>query len=204
MISQEVKRKVTNVLLAVFVGVLIAFWGVSNFEALTGKGEYYEGKIIYAAPMMDVEHTYMYIPAGREHYYAGLADDGLSVVVIRAGKNWLEENFDEKGLALSEGGIEIKGKYKRIHIEAREEIREYFEGTNDFRFPMDSDYCADILYYHYAVLSLIAGALVFLSAGVFYLITEKNLFLQSRYAPHAAIIGLLASLVFFLYTLTMK
>lgn len=86
-------------------------------EAFTSlvEGDVYEGTITCISPEVgELKHTINFIPAGTEHFYLMVSEDGTSVVPIRASKKWdtLYASTDWLEVSLQERGIVREMDYK--------------------------------------------------------------------------------------------
>lgn len=79
------------------------------------KSEWVSTKIVsaYMEPICVIKHTFSYIiPTGTEYYYMALTEDNV-VIIVRAGKKWLEKNFDAEGNAKN-GALSLNGYVRKL------------------------------------------------------------------------------------------
>lgn len=90
-------------------------------EAYTNlvEGDVYEGTITCISPEIgELKHTINFIPAGTEHFYLMVSEDGSTVIPIRVSKKWdtLYANSDWLDVSLQERGI-VREMDSQIKIE---------------------------------------------------------------------------------------
>ncbi len=86
-------------------------------EAFTNlvKGDIYEGTINCISPEVgELKHTINFIPAGTEHFYLMVSEDGTTIIPIRASKKWdtLYVGTEWLDVALQERAIVREMDYK--------------------------------------------------------------------------------------------
>ena len=131
------------------------------------KSEWVATKIVsaYTEPICEIKHTFSYvIPTGTEYYYMALTEDNV-VIVIRAGKKWLEKNFDADGNPKN-GPLALSGYVRKLSDDPLIVVRKI---KLDVRFEkeyfLDADgFLNGILLLIFGLLPVVMGAVI----GVLY------------------------------------
>ena len=91
----------------------------------------------YMEPICTIKHRFIHIfPITTEYYYLALTEDAV-VIVVRADKNWVKENFDSEGLAKN-GSIKVEGYVRDLSGDAKlvigKELKYYILRTEKEQF----------------------------------------------------------------------
>lgn len=125
------------------------------------EGDVYEGTITCISPEVgELKHTINFIPAGTEHFYLMVSEDGTSVVPIRASKKWdtLYASTDWLEVSLQERGIVREMDYK-VKSELMSDIAAAFttEGIK-----VEQSYYLDLNANKMGTLQIVAGIAILL------------------------------------------
>ena len=142
-------------------------------EAFTNlvKGDVYEGTITCISPEVgELKHTINFIPAGTEHFYLMISEDGTTVIPIRASKEWdtlyaTTEWFD---VSLQERAIVREMDYK-VKNELMSDIITAFAEDG---IHMEQTYYLDLNANKMGVLQIIAGIAIILCITYFGIIAK--------------------------------
>ena len=173
--KKSLKDKVLIALgLVIFIG--IAVWClVSGVKALffapvhsmedaftdLVEGDVYEGTITCISPEVgELKHTINFIPAGTEHFYLMVSEDGTSVVPIRASKKWdtLYASTDWLEVSLQERGIVREMDYK-VKSELMSDIAAAFTAEG---IKVEQSYYLDLNANKMGTLQIVAGIAILL------------------------------------------
>ncbi|MCR5085799.1 MAG: hypothetical protein K6B39_00230 [Lachnospiraceae bacterium] len=72
------------------------------------KGTWTKFQAYYATDIFTFTHRVNFVPMGNEYYFMVFSRDFSTFAVVRADKNWCEENF-ENGTAASQEGVTVEG-----------------------------------------------------------------------------------------------
>lgn len=125
------------------------------------EGDVYEGTITCISPEIgELQHTINFIPAGTEHFYLMVSEDGTSVVPIRASKKWdnLYTSSDWVEVSLQERGIVRKMDYK-VRSELMSDIVTAFTAEG---IKVEQNYYLDLNANKMGILQIIAGIAILL------------------------------------------
>jgi len=136
-------KDILLIALGIVILVGISFWclisGVKTLflapihpmdEAFTNlvEGDVYEGTISCISPEIgELKHTINFIPAGTEHFYLMISEDGTTMIPIRASSKWdtlyVSDNWFD--VSLQERGIVREMDYK-VRSELMSDIASIF------------------------------------------------------------------------------
>ena len=103
---------------------------------------------------------------GNVHLYLGV-DEYFNLYTIQASKGWHDANFNEHGIVLIDGGLEVTGLAKNVSSpELSDEILREYEKINmePSDFPLGMTTILGVNYVFYSVLKLIACIIVIVLA----------------------------------------
>lgn len=143
-------------------------------EAFTNlvEGDVYEGTITCISPEIgELKHTINFIPAGTEHFYLMISEDGTTVIPIRASKEWdtlyaTTEWFD---VSLQERAIVREMDYK-VKNELMSDIATAFAAEG---IKMEQTYYLDLNANKMGTLQIIAGIAIILCIIYFGFIAKR-------------------------------
>lgn len=170
---------VLGFLVAAFVGGRIVYLQ-KNPQEFTGSdrlSDHHFGwvtvKVTEAAtqPICTIKHRFIHIvPVGTEYYYLALTEDG-ALVVIRAGKNWLKDNFDSEGLA-KDGSVTVTGYVRSLSGDAAIPVRKTYE-----KYPglIEKDYFMDANGFRNGLLLMIFGLVPIIAGSVITILYRNGL-----------------------------
>ncbi len=184
--KKSLKDKLLLVLgLIMFVGIAVwcLFSGAkalffapvhSMEEAFTDlvEGDVYEGTITCISPEVgELKHTINFIPAGTEHFYLMVSEDGTSVVPIRASKKWdtLYASTDWLEVSLQERGIVREMDYK-VKSELMSDIVAAFTAEG---IKVEQTYYLDLNANKMGALQIFAGIAILLCIVYFGFIVKR-------------------------------
>lgn len=125
------------------------------------EGDVYEGTITCISPEVgELKHTINFIPAGTEHFYLMVSEDGTSVVPIRASKKWdtLYASTDWLEVSLQERGIVREMDYK-VKSELMSDIAAAFTAEG---IKVEQSYYLDLNANKMGTLQIVAGIAILL------------------------------------------
>lgn len=188
------------ILIASYVGV---FFVMSVIDLFNTK-DVYEVNINVAGQLITIENSINgIIPTGKDYYYVGVDDSKGDIYVIHAGKHWLEDNFDENGVAHG-NNIIVKGLSKRASdFEVEKEIanRVYqIADDSNCNLVLEPGKVIEVNYVRDAVLKIIAGMLI-LVVGIVMLVFKKKSDEIPTWARKAFLILLIVTLAFALWAI---
>lgn len=91
-------------------------------EAFTNLvvGDVYEGNITcISTEIGELKHTINFIPAGTEHFYLMVSEDGTNIIPIRASKEW-DDLYT--GLAWQDVSLQERGIMRKINYKVKSEL----------------------------------------------------------------------------------
>lgn len=84
------------------------------------EGDVYEGNITcISTEVGELKHTINFIPAGTEHFYLMVSEDGNTIIPIRASKEWDDQYT---GLAWQEVSIQERGIVREMDYKVKGEL----------------------------------------------------------------------------------
>lgn len=143
-------------------------------EAFTNlvEGDIYEGTITCISPEVgELKHTINFIPAGTEHFYLMVSEDGTTIIPIRASKEWdtLYPGTEWLDVALQERAIVREMDYK-VKNELMSDIATAFAAEG---IKMEQTYYLDLNANKMGGLQMFAGVALFLCIIYFCFIAKK-------------------------------
>ena len=125
------------------------------------SGEVYEGYIDgeNMSPMIcEYKQTVNFIPTSKEYYYFASSEDGSTLIVIRANKDWSDN-------VISGNKYHVKGKVKKLESKVINVIDDYTEYLNP-GVTLKSVYYLDLIYEKICALRIINGLLCILNIAL--------------------------------------
>ncbi len=143
-------------------------------EAFTNlvEGDIYEGTITCISPEVgELKHTINFIPAGTEHFYFTVSEDGTTVIPIRASKKWdkLYATSDWLDVSLQEKAIVREMDYK-VKSELMSDIVSAFAAEG---IKVETTYYLDLNANKMAGLQIFAGVSLLLCIIYFSVIAKR-------------------------------
>lgn len=153
---------VKKIALVFFMLMFIAVFFVMSIIDLTNTKDRREIVVTEACDLLVVENSINgLIPTGKDYYYLGFSTEDYKMYMIHAGKNWLKDNFDEKGFSLSSEGVTVKGLAKRVsEFEIQRELEDRISTVEGIASGLDYGYVLELNYIRDSILKIIAGICV--------------------------------------------
>ena len=160
------KEKLRNGLLILVAVLIVGYLLVAGVLELTSKNNLVTMKPAAGMSAMDVEHSAMGIlPIGQEHYFlvGENAGDVQNVYIVRAGKNWANDNFDADALA-KDKNFTVTALKKRLDYEVGQEFAAELTEAEGINYPFGASYYLDVNYQSAAMMKIVAGVLFLATA----------------------------------------
>lgn len=192
------KSKVSLVIVGILFAALFIYMLVTGIRDLAGMGNTVEATIDAAGYGITIEHSINgLIPTGKEYYYVGVDTEKNSMYIIRAGKTWLEDNFNTESHLTEGTPAKISAVVKRVDYDVSRELSSRFSSAEGINFVTGTSQCYDVMYKVCAVKKLVTVALM-AAAGVMFLLAAKGV---GKYAGITAVLILMAALVMMVHTM---
>lgn len=188
------------ILIASYVGVFF----VMSIMDLTNTKDVREATIDVAGELLIVENSVNgIIPIGKDYYYIGVDADEGSIYTIHAGKNWLEQNFDEDGFAVGDG-VTMKGLCKRaskynVEKELADRVSQV-ASESGWTLAIVPGYVIESNYVQDAVVKLIAGVLIF-AIGIIIFVSRKRSEVFPAWVPKVVLVLSILALIFAMWAI---
>lgn len=168
------KKKLQNVCVVIFIAVVILFLSGSGINELVNTTKKKNIKMDYASSCIKVEHTVnALIPIGTEYYYFGYEEESNQLYIIRAGKKWLSENFNDEGEP-NITGYTVKTYTKKLDYKVAKEVSDILlESIPDANVKVNVNEYQDVMYQSVAIKKLVG--VFFLLISICCIMLSKNL-----------------------------
>lgn len=170
------RSRVAVIILAVFFSLMFGyFYFVSSIIDLANSKDRHEVTIDYAYQILEIENSINgIIPIGKEYYYVGFSEDDGNAYLIRAGKKWLDANFDAEGVALASDGYYIKALAKKAgDYEVENELEDRMSQLEGISSPLPKGYILELNYVRKAIVKIVVGMISF-AMVIFMVIFRKT------------------------------
>lgn len=185
------KGKIGKILGAILILACMMYVFISGIVELCNKDKTYTLSIDSATTAISVEHSINgLIPTGTEYYYYGFDSDNEQIYIIKAGKKWLQKNFDDNGLALKQG-YKIKAYSKNLDYDISREINTSLSDL-EINNINTADYY-DSNYKFVAIKKIISFVLILLCVISIFIISKKKNSTEERTSSPVWAILILAS-----------
>lgn len=190
----------------IFLSVFVIYLLVSGLSEYTDKSGSVTAEIDIAGYGVELEHSiYGLIPTGKEYYYIAINSINGNIYVVRAGKHWIEQNFDASTHKSLNGMMtitaEIDGVDHNVAKELESRITPFTE--SGFTCITGSSQCYNIVYRHGGLNKLICAGLIIATAIVFMI--SKKLGGKNDFSPKLLITGtilMFISMIFIIYVIS--
>lgn len=152
--------------------------GSAAFSKNAEKGTVCEMKVLYAKEIYNIDHKLnVILPLGTERFFFVMGTDGKTApLLVKASREWFEENFTELGLAKS--AVTVKGEVREFSSRNSSKLGEINAklAQADESFSVSQSKYVNSLYKQSYIMRLIMGALA-ISVGVVIavLMSSRNL-----------------------------
>lgn len=164
-------KKILKILfVVVFIGFVFAELFIFSIIDITNKDNRKTLNIVYAAEILEVEHSINYlIPFGKDYYYVGI-DENDDAYLIHAPKKWAEKNFSED----SENILEITALSKEISdYDISRELYSRVNQIEELTFPLGSSRCLELTYVRDSIMKIAVGLFAVILAVIGFANSKK-------------------------------
>ncbi len=179
------KGKIGKILIAIILIGCMIFVLISGIVELCNKENKSTLNIDAAGSAITVEHSINgIIPTGKEYYYYGFDLENENVYVIRAGKNWLEDNFDAEGYAKNDG-FTVDTYTKKLDYDITRELSGDFSDLDPLiANKIDLNNFRDSLYVGVAIKKIISFVLILICVVSIIIVSKRKTYdAESKPSP---------------------
>ena len=173
----EGRKKASLIFFIILMLAAVAYMLITGVRDLTDQSGICEGDIDMATKGMVLEHSINgLIPTGMEYYYIGLNSEDGRVYLIRAGKHWFDDNFEEATYTAKAGHLKVSGRLKNVDYDVSREIASRFAELDgsECTFVTGSSQCYNLIYKSDAIKKIICAVLMILTAVILALAALKG------------------------------
>ena len=190
----------------IFFSVFLIYLLVSGFLEYTDKSGTASAEIDIAGYGVELEHSiWGLIPTGKEYYYIAINGTNGNIYVVRAGKHWIEQNFDSSTHQSINGMMTLTAEIDGVDPDVAKELDSRITPFTECGFTCvtGSSSCYNIVYRHGGLNKLICAGL-FITTIIVFMISKK-LGGGTDFSPKLVIVGtilLFIAMLFMIYVIS--